>query len=231
MQSSHDFNIVFSYLWQDLGQYFQQDELSLAQRIRGHETYLRELHQQSMALYDCIDLTPRERQAAHFLAVLTRYQEILHFHQQSNEPLTIDQSNGIDALKRQLNQALDEYGVNLSKRKLKNLRDILNRYLLNKFAPPVTHKQLNRASIWQEIARQIADEIWEANFKRDADWKLNTLANKVHTEMRARQIVGPHGRTPGPTTIVKEALGGARWYQAHEPKRAWGSREVEGNTK
>lgn len=231
MQSSHDFNSLFSYLWQDLGKYFRQDKLNLAQRIRGHETYLRELHQQSMALYDCIDLTPRERQAAHFLAVLTRYQEILHYHKQKNEPLSIEQSNGIDALKRQLTKALEEYGVNLSKSERKNLQAILKCYLSQKFVPPVKHKPINRASVWQEIARQIAEEIWEANYKRDADWKLKTLAEKVYMEMKARQIVGPHGRTPAPSTIIKDAIGGKLWYQAHEPKRTSGRREIEGNIK
>lgn len=228
MQSSHDFNTLFAYLWQDIGKYFRQDMLELAQRLKKHEGYLRALHEQSMALYDCVDLTPRERQAAHFLAVLTRYQEILYFHQHTNETLAIEQSNGIDSLKKQLQKSLSGYKPYISEREADNLQAVLKEYLDEKFLPPVKPSPSNPKADWCEVARQLADEFYAANYKQDADPKLIPLARRIEAEMRERKIVGPRGKTPSVETIKREALQGDRWYQVRDERRLRGTGEIEG---
>jgi hypothetical protein len=219
MQSSHDYNILFSYLWQDLGKYFRQDTLELGQRLQGHEGYLRGVHQQSMALYDCIDLTPRERQAAHSLAVLTRYQEILFCHQHTSETLTIEQSNGIDSLKKQLQKSLSGYKPYINEREADNLQAVLERYMAEKFLPTIKTEPINSKADWKEIARQLADEFYEANYKQDADPKLSVLSKKIEEELKVLKIIGPRGKTPRADTIKREALQSYRWYRIRDERR------------
>lgn len=217
MQSSHDYNILFSYLWQDLGSYFRQDKLQLAQRISGHEGYLRQLHQQSMALYDCIDLTPRERQAAHFLAVLTRYQEILHFHQQNNEPLTAEQWEGEKGLSKQLSQAEKQYGAFLTLNEAQALAEVTKKYLAEKLSPPIKVKR--ESDDWRELARTLADEIYAKSLAIGIRPSLTNISEDIAQKFRTENIKTAHGVSPSSDYIKRNALQGAQWYQIRDARQ------------
>ena len=231
MQSSHDFNSLFSYLWQDLGKYFQQDKLNLAQRIRGHETYLRELHKQSMALYDCIDLTPRERQAAHFLAVLTRYQEILYFHQTSNEPISAEQWEGVKGLLKQLSQAASHYGAFLTTNEAQELEKTKKRYLAEKLSPPIEVKR--DSSNWKEIAKTLADDIYARAEKTNTRPSLTDIAQQIEDKFRSEGIKTDHGVIPSASYIKRNALQGQQWSQirgARQPREREEAEEIREKT-
>lgn len=224
MQSSHDFNSLFSYLWQDLGKYFRQDKLNLAQRIRGHETYLRELHQQAMALYECIDLTPRERQATHFLAVLTRYQEILHFHHTTNEPISAQKWEGFKVLSKQLSQAADHYGAFLTPNEAQALVEITKGYLAEKLSPPIKVKR--ESDDWKELARTLADGIHAKSLAMGIRPSLMNIAKEIQGIFKDKNIKTAHGVSPTVEYIKRNALQGQQWNQIRDARQPQAKEEA-----
>ena len=216
MQSSHDYNLLFSYLWQDLGSYFRQDKLHLAQRLAGHEGYLRDLHQQSMALYDCIDLTPRERQAAHFLAVLTRYQDILQFHQKTNQPISADHWEGIKGLSKQLSQAAEQYRAFLNPEQGHALKLSIKNYLADKLSPDI--KGQHDPHDWRESARNLADEIYARSLAMGLRPSLMDIAQEIEKNFRNKNIKTANGVSPTWEYIKRNALQGTQWYRVRDER-------------
>lgn len=225
MQSSHDFNTLFAYLWQDIGKYFRQDMLELAQRLKQHEGYLRALHEQSMALYDCVDLTPRERQAAHFLAVLTRYQEILYFHQNTNESISAEQWEGFKGLSKQLSQAADHYGAFLTPNEAQALAEFTKNYLAEKLSSPIKVKR--EFDDWRELARKLADDIYARSLAMNTRPSQMDIAEEIAKRFRSENIKTAHGVSPTAGYIKRNALMGPQWYQVRDARQL-GAKEEAG---
>lgn len=65
---------------------------------------------------------------------------------------------------------------------------------------------------WQEKARAIADELHLKDAAMGAHDSITNIADRVATEMRARDIAGERGPLSG-GTIKREALQGGRWIR------------------
>lgn len=131
-----------AYCWQDLSVYidtpFNNDTLELKRFMGGKNVDIEHEHAAGKGLFQCKDLTPRERAAAHLLVVISNHRAIA-WHR---EPVTPDgrppaaplEPWQVAELQAQTSRAIEKYAPFVPEREAVQLRA-----LIQDTAPAQTH--------------------------------------------------------------------------------------------
>lgn len=115
---------IRGYCWQDLSAYidtpFNNDTLELKQFVGGKSADIEHEHSIALGLYQTKDLTPRERAAAHLLAVVSNHRAIA-WHREAvtpdgSEPAAPLEQWQATELKQQTIKAISKYAVFIPER-------------------------------------------------------------------------------------------------------------------
>lgn len=71
----------------------------------------------------------------------------------------------------------------------------------------------NVEGTWQDEARKIADEFFDADTRINCRRTLLAYAELVMNRMQEREIHGPRGRITNSNTVMREALSGDKWWR------------------
>jgi len=113
------YQTIRGYCWQDLGDFIDGQARNLASVIGGELDVMKYERDAAMELYQCSDLTPRERAAAHLLAVASNHRAIAWQREDDSPggvpaaPLEPWQAAQLD---RQTSEALTKYGAFIPER-------------------------------------------------------------------------------------------------------------------
>lgn len=118
------YQTIRGYCWQDLAQYLDKHDsnavLALKVGIGNGTAEMAHEKDAAMLLYECKDLTPRERAAAHLLAVVSSHRAIT-WHRETKPPYGCVQAEPLEqlqakALHEQTEKAVAEYVVHIPER-------------------------------------------------------------------------------------------------------------------
>lgn len=121
------FEFLRSYCWQDLSPYLDKpnirEAINLSSRLGGHAEVLKHEQELAMSLYQCRDLTPKEKTAAHLLAVISNAHAIT-FQRDANlvsNPAPPLEKWQAEALSKQIREAVADYVLFVSALERENL--------------------------------------------------------------------------------------------------------------
>jgi hypothetical protein len=75
-----------------------------------------------------------------------------------------------------------------------------------------THHE-GKINNWEDQARLIADECFDADTKNGSRDSLKGYSERVMDKMQERGIRGPRGIVANPKTVMREALQGGKWWK------------------
>ena len=79
----------------------------------------------------------------------------------------------------------------------------------------------SEVTTWQEIARQIANDLDQKDMASELHDSVKNMADRVARELRTQKVFGPRGPL-SPGTVLREALQGGKW-NSHRPNKGAGT--------
>lgn len=209
---------IRSYCFDDLKAYIGTPNalaaLQLVSSLHGPAAAIMRDKQHGLDLYECHDLTPRERAAAHLLAVISNHRAATWWREpetpDGSDPAPPLEPQQLDDAWNQTREAVEKFAVFLPEREAELMRRMAVRPAAPAIAAPVVTPLVQAQDEWIALAQTEARKIIKRQAACDLFPSQTSIADEIADDFRKRDppVVGAEGKPLCGASIKRHALRG-----------------------